>query len=73
MRTIGVGVIGNEKAQPGVKEFWYSTRLGIKVITKRFDPRAAAMQNFDLTNINQGEPDARLFRIPSDFKMIEMQ
>lgn len=71
--TIGVGTIGNEKAQPVVKEFWYSPRLGINVITKRFDPRASAVQNFDVTNINQGEPDAQLFRIPSDFKMIEMQ
>lgn len=73
VRTIGVGVIGNEKAQPVVKEFWYSPRLGINIITKRFDPRVSAMQNFDVTNINQGEPDARLFQVPSGYKMVEMQ
>ncbi len=70
--TIPVGAIGNEKAQPVVKEFWYSPRLGINVTTKRFDPRASAVQNFYVTGINQGEPDAQLFHPPSGYRMVNM-
>ena len=70
--TVPVGAIGNEKEQPVVKEFWYSPRLGINVTTKRFDPRASAVQNFYVTAINQGEPDAQLFHPPSGFRMVNM-
>ena len=70
--TVPVGAIGNQKEQPVVKEFWYSPRLGINVTTKRFDPRASAVQNFYVTAINQGEPDAQLFRPPSGFRMVNM-
>jgi hypothetical protein len=70
--TIPVGAIGNEKEQPVVKEFWYSPRLGINVTTKRFDPRASAVQNFYVTSISQAEPDAQLFHPPSGFRMVNM-
>jgi hypothetical protein len=70
--TIPVGAIGNEKEQPVVKEFWYSPRLGINVTTKRFDPRASTVQNFYVTAINQAEPDAGLFHLPSGFRMVSM-
>ncbi len=70
--TIGVGAMGNEKEQPVVKEFWYSPRLGINVTTKRFDPRASAVQNFEVSNINQGEPDAQLFQIPAGYRVVTM-
>ena len=68
--TISVGAMGNEKEQPVVKEFWYSPRLGINVTTKRFDPRASAVQNFEVSNINQGEPDAQLFQIPAGYRIV---
>jgi hypothetical protein len=70
--TIPVGAIGNEREQPVVKEFWYSPRLGINVTTKRFDPRASAVQNFYVTAINQGEPDAQLFHPPAGYRMVTM-
>ena len=70
--TIPVGGIGNEKEQPVVKEFWYSPRLGINVTTKRFDPRASAVQNFYVTSISQAEPDAQLFHPPAGYRMVNM-
>jgi hypothetical protein len=70
--TVPVGAIGNEKEQPVVKEFWYSPRLGINVTTKRFDPRASAVQNFYVTAINQGEPNAQLFHPPTGYRMVTM-
>lgn len=70
--TINAGVIGNQKAEPIVKEFWYSSRLGINVITKRFDPRVSAAQNFEVGNIELSEPDPRLFALPADYKLVRM-
>ena len=70
--TINAGAIGNQKAEPIVKEFWYSPRLGINVITKRFDPRVSAAQDFDVGNVNLAEPDPKLFEPPSDYKVVRM-
>jgi hypothetical protein len=70
--TLNVGVMGNEKAEPIVKEFWYSPRLGINVITKRFDPRASAMQSFVVSNINLAEPNSRVFEPPAGYRIVPM-
>jgi len=70
--TINAGVMGNEKPQPVVKEFWYSPRLGINVITKRFDPRASAVQSFVLSNISQAEPNPRMFEPPAGYRIVPM-
>jgi hypothetical protein len=71
--TINAGVIGNQKAEPIVKEFWYSPRLGINVITKRFDPRVSAAQDFEVGSVNLSEPDPKLFELPSDYKVFKME
>lgn len=70
--TINAGVIGNEKAQPIVKEFWYSPALGINVETRRFDPRASAIQNFEVGNIDVTEPDPKMFELPEGYRMVRM-
>jgi hypothetical protein len=49
-----------------------SPRLGINVITKRFDPRASAVQNFVVGNINQAEPNARMFEPPAGYRIVPM-
>jgi hypothetical protein len=69
--TINEGAFGNEKTEAIVKEFWYSPRLGINVITKRFDPRHGA-QNFVVSNINQSEPDPKMFGPPEDYRVVNM-
>jgi hypothetical protein len=70
--TLNAGVMGNEKPEPIVKEFWYSPRLGINVITKRFDPRASAMQSFVVGNINLAEPNSRVFEPPAGYRIVPM-
>jgi hypothetical protein len=70
--TLNAGVMGNEKPEPVVKEFWYSPQLKINVITKRFDPRASAMQNFVVGSISLAEPDAKLFEPPAGYRMVRM-
>jgi hypothetical protein len=69
--TIKAGAMGNDKDEPIVKEFWYSPRLGINVITKRFDPRYG-IQNFTVSDINQSEPDPKLFEPPAEFHVVRM-
>lgn len=68
--TIPAGEIGNEKPITVVTEVWTSPDLKTIVYSKRSDPRMGE-QTFKLTNIVRGEPDASLFRVPSDFKLTE--
>jgi hypothetical protein len=67
--TIAAGQIGNPNAEPIVKEFWYSPRLGINLLTKRFDPRSG-IQNFVVDHISQSEPDPKMFEPPVDYQVI---
>jgi len=69
-RTIPAGQIGNERPINIVTEVWTSPDLKTIVSSKREDPRMGE-QTFRLTNIVRGEPDASLFTVPSDFKMID--
>jgi len=65
--------IGNEAPILERKEFWYSPQLGVNLITKRQDARFAAQQNFEVTNIALGEPDAQLFEVPAGYKVIDLR
>jgi hypothetical protein len=69
--TLNAGAVGNEKTEPIVKEFWYSPRLQINIITKRFDPRFG-VQNFIVSNINQSEPNPKLFEPPDGYRVVKM-
>jgi hypothetical protein len=66
--TIATGVIGNERPEPIVKEFWYSPRLGVNLVVKRFDPRSG-VQNFEVSNISLSEPDPKLFEPPAEYRI----
>lgn len=70
--TLAAGAFGNEKPQPVVKEFWFAPQLGINLITKRFDPRASAVQNFEVKDISLAEPNTRLFSPPAHYRLIAM-
>lgn len=67
--TLAAGKFGNEKAQPVVKEFWYSSQLGLNLITKRFDPRSG-VQNFLVEKLSLNEPDPNLFQPPADYQVV---
>ena len=69
--TIPGAVLGSDKPQPVVKEFWYSSQLGFNVVTKRFDPRVSVMQNFTVTEINRAEPDPKNFAVPSQYHVVQ--
>jgi hypothetical protein len=69
-RTIPTGQIGNDKPIVIVTEVWTSPDLKTIISSKRSDPRMGE-QTFRLTNLVRGEPDASLFSIPPDFKLME--
>jgi hypothetical protein len=71
-KTIPAGQIGNEKPISIVVEVWTSPELKTVVMSKRSDPRMGE-QTFRLTNIVRAEPDASLFTVPTDFKVIDGQ
>jgi hypothetical protein len=68
--TIPAGEIGNERPIVIVTEIWSSPDLKTIVYSKRSDPRMGE-QTFRLTNIVRAEPDASLFTVPADFKIID--
>jgi hypothetical protein len=67
--TLPAGQFGNAKAQPIVKEFWYSPRLGLNIVTERFDPRAGT-ENFVVSRIALDEPDPAMFQPPADYQIL---
>jgi hypothetical protein len=69
-RTIPAGEIGNDKPISIVTEVWTSPEMKTIVYSKRTDPRMGE-QTFHLTNIVRSEPDASLFTVPADFKIVD--
>ena len=70
--VIESGAIGNDSPILVKREFWYSPRLGVNLISKRQDPRFG-IQNFEVSDIVLGQPDAKLFQVPPDFKVIDLR
>jgi hypothetical protein len=68
--TIAASEIGNDKPIRIVTEVWTSPDLKTVVYSKRSDPRMGD-QTFQLTNIVRAEPDASLFTVPADFKIVD--
>ncbi len=64
--TIPAGSVGNAQAIQIVNEKWVSTALQTVVMETRSDPRFGTT-TYQLTNINQAEPDPELFKVPSNY------
>jgi hypothetical protein len=69
-RTIPQGEIGNDRPITIVTEVWTSPDLKTIVYSKRSDPRLGE-QTFQLKNVVRNEPDASLFAVPPDFKIVD--
>ena len=67
--TLPTGQFGNEKPQPIIKEFWYSPRLGLNVVTNRFDPRSGS-ENFVVDPLSLNEPDPKTFEPPAAYQVM---
>lgn len=70
VNTIPSGAIGNERAIEIVFERWYSDELQVVVMTRNSDPRSGETI-YRLTNVIRKEPSADLFKLPSDYTVVE--
>ncbi|PYV84043.1 MAG: hypothetical protein DMG93_06520 [Acidobacteria bacterium] len=68
--TIPAGKMGNEQPITVTSERWSSSELKITVMTKHNDPWAGELKT-QLTNVNTSEPDASLFAVPANYKVVE--
>jgi hypothetical protein len=68
-RTIPVGSMGNDRPITTVTERWYSPDLRLYVMTKTTDPRNGETI-VQMTGVNRAEPDASLFQIPANYKIV---
>jgi hypothetical protein len=64
--TVPAGIAGNQNSLTILDERWYSKDLQITILSRHFDPRFGESY-YGLTAIQQGEPPASLFQIPSDY------
>lgn len=69
---IETGAIGNNSPIEVRREYWYSPQIGVNLISKLQDPRIGT-QDFEVTDIALGEPDAKLFKLPSHMKLIDLR
>lgn len=68
--TIPAGKMGNEKPIVVTSERWYSPDLKATVMTKHNDPWAGELKT-EFTSVSNTEPDASLFSLPSDYKIMD--
>jgi hypothetical protein len=67
---IPAGKMGNERPITVTSERWYSPELKATISTKHDDPWAGELKT-DLKSINTAEPDASLFSVPADYKVVD--
>jgi len=67
---IRAGTIGNNSPLLSKREFWFSP--SVTLISKRQDPLSGT-QNFEVSDITLGEPDAKLFEVPSGFRILDLR
>ncbi len=68
--TIPIGQMGNDKPISVISERWYSPDLKTTLMTKHSDPWAGELKT-EFTSVNTSEPDASLFTVPSDYRIVE--
>jgi hypothetical protein len=68
--TINQGVMGNDKPMVTTREFWWSPRLAINLISIVDDPQSGK-QVFTVKDLSTSEPDLSYFEIPPDYKVVD--
>lgn len=70
--TIDVGVMGNDQPLTATSETWHSQELAINLLSIRTGPMIGK-QNFTITELTQGEPDPRLFKVPAGYEIRDLR
>jgi hypothetical protein len=70
--TLNPGIVGNDRPVSIVREFWYSQKLGINLLSSLRDGRFGT-QSFKVTELTQGEPEPALFEMPTGYTLVEQK
>jgi hypothetical protein len=70
--AIPAGEIGNDSPINTTREFWFSPKLGLNLLSIRDDPRFGT-QRFELSDVALGEPDTKLFSPPEGSRIIDFR
>lgn len=68
---IPMNAVGNPLETETVHEVWYAPQLKMLIQSSTKNPHQGE-HTFQMTSLSQTEPSASLFRVPSDYKIIEM-
>lgn len=68
---IPMNAVGNPLETETIHELWYAPQLKMLIQSSTRNPHQGE-HTFQMTNLSQTEPSASLFRVPSDYKIIEM-
>jgi hypothetical protein len=69
--TWSAGSQGNDKDLVSINEMWISNALGMALMMKRSDFRWGKVTQ-QLEDIQREEPDASLFVVPPDYRIVDM-
>lgn len=68
---IPMNAVGNPLETETIHEVWYAPQLKMLIQSSTRNPHQGE-HTFQMTKLTQEEPAASLFRVPSDYKIIEM-
>jgi len=68
--TLSPGVMGNDQPLVSTRESWYSSHLGINLISK-VDTPTTGKQVFTVDRLTTSEPDPKFFEIPEGYKIVD--
>jgi hypothetical protein len=69
--TVPAQASGTDHPVVVTDEYWYSEELHLNLLTRHSDPRTGDLVT-TVTQINVNEPDADLFAIPPEYKLVDM-
>lgn len=70
--TINPGQLGNDRPMVTTREFWYSTHLGLNLLSDVDDPQNGH-QTFRASDVTTSEPDPRLFDLPAGYRIVDLR
>jgi hypothetical protein len=68
--TLNPGTMGNDREMVAMREFWFSTRLGINLSSIVDNPQTGK-QVFTVKELTTSEPDPSLFEVPADYRVVD--
>jgi hypothetical protein len=68
--TLNPGAFGNDREMIVLREFWFSTRLGIN-LSSIVDHPQTGRQVFTVKELSTSEPDPKLFEVPEGYRVVD--